>query len=172
MADFEEKALGWDDEIENDGVPFTVLPEGDYHFGVSAFERGYFNGSAKMPACNMAVLTLAILGPEYPFKKDVLGEVKVNLMLHSKMEWKLCQFFTCIGMRKHGEKLVMNWNAVMGAEGDCHIGTRKWTDKNGKERDGNEVTEFYDPEKSPLKIQQADLFGANPAGSNFTPGQF
>lgn len=47
-------AMDWDDAIENDGREFIILPEGDYNFTVTGFERGRFPGSAKMSACNKA----------------------------------------------------------------------------------------------------------------------
>ena len=34
-----ERAFGWDDEIKNDGPDFVLLPEGDYLFTVTGFER-------------------------------------------------------------------------------------------------------------------------------------
>ena len=34
--------MGWDDQIENDGQEFIILPEGDYNFTVTEFERGRF----------------------------------------------------------------------------------------------------------------------------------
>ena len=34
-----DRAFGWDDEIKNDGPDFVLLPEGDYLFTVTAFER-------------------------------------------------------------------------------------------------------------------------------------
>ena len=43
----------------------------------------------------------------------------------------------------------MNWGAVPGASGVCHVGVRKWTGNDGKERESNEITEFYDPENAP-----------------------
>ena len=43
----------------------------------------------------------------------------------------------------------MNWGAVPGASGVCHVGIRKWTGNDGKERESNEITEFYDPENAP-----------------------
>ena len=62
MADFVNNNVGmdWTDTIESDGQEFVLLPEGDYNFVVSAFERGRFPGSAKMQACNKATLTLQV----------------------------------------------------------------------------------------------------------------
>lgn len=42
----EEREFGWDDEIENDNE-FQILPDGDYNFTVTGFERGRHQGSAK-----------------------------------------------------------------------------------------------------------------------------
>ena len=51
--------MNWDDTIENDGQEFVVLPEGDYTFTVTNFERGRFPGSTKIPPCNKATLTIS-----------------------------------------------------------------------------------------------------------------
>ena len=134
--------LNWDDEIQRDDA-YQVLPEGDYHFTVKKFERARHSGSEKIPSCNKAVLTVAVSSG------DASGEVQTNLFLHSKFEWKLCQFFTSIGQRRHGEAMRMNWGAVPGATGVCHMGVRKWTGNDGKERESNEIAEFYDPETAP-----------------------
>lgn len=32
--------MNWDDVIENDGQEYILLPEGDYTFVVTGFERG------------------------------------------------------------------------------------------------------------------------------------
>ncbi len=141
------RELGWDDEIQRD-ESFQVLPEGDYAFTVKKFERARHSGSEKIPACNKAILTLAVSGPA------ASGEVTTNLFLHSKFEWKLCQFFTAIGQRRHGEAMRMDWGAVPGAAGVCHVGVRKWTGSDGRERESNEIAEFYDPERAP-KVQPA-----------------
>lgn len=136
------REFGWDDEIKNDSQ-FQILPEGDYRFCVKKFERARHSGSEKIPACNKAILTIAIENGE------TSGSVQTNLFLHSKFEWKLCQFFTSIGQRKHGEAVRMNWGAVPGATGVCHVGIRKWTGNDGKEHENNEISEFYDPVSAP-----------------------
>ena len=53
------RELGWNDTIEHDSE-YTLLPEGDYDFEVTRLERARHNGSAKLPACNKAVLTLRL----------------------------------------------------------------------------------------------------------------
>ena len=65
MADMNntaDRALGWDDEFTNEQQEYTLLPEGDYAFEVTAMERARFEGSAKLPPCSMAKLTLKIFG--------------------------------------------------------------------------------------------------------------
>lgn len=166
MSEYRE--MGWDDEIQNDEGDFKVLPEGDYDFEVKKFERARHSGSDKIPACNKAVLYLSVMG------EQDMGDVETNLFLYSKFEWKLCQFFTAIGQRKHGEPLRMNWATVTGSRGRCHIGVRTWIgNKDGKEHQSNEVTEFYDPadtEHQPAAPAAASNYGQAPGG--YTPGQF
>lgn len=147
--------MDWNDEIQNDTTPYHILPEGDYDFRVEKFERARHSGSGKIPACNKAILTLSVSASQER------GTILTNLFLYRQMEWKLCQFFTAIGARKRGETLRMNWSAVTGATGRCHVGIRKWTGIDGKEREANEVTEFYEPEDLPTQWQ-----------SGYTAGQF
>lgn len=133
--------LGWDAEIENEGKDFVVAEPGDYDFTVIGFERGRFGGSDKMPPCNQAKLSISI---EIP---GASGEcvIKHNLFLHSKTEWKLCEFFTSIGLRKKGQRVQMNWNAVMGARGRCKVTKRSFRNKDGKELWTNDIDKFYEP---------------------------
>lgn len=79
-----------------------------------------------------------------------------------RFEWKLCQFFTSIGLRQHGEKLRMNWAAVTGKTGRCRITKRTYKDKTGADRETNDLDEFLDPLGAP-SMQQA---------GGFTPGAF
>lgn len=154
MHEMIERELDWDDEIERDGSGFRLLPPGDYRFRVRALERERYAGSAKMPPCAMAVLSLEIDTPE--------GAATVNctLFLHTKFEWKLCQFFTSIGQRKHGEKLKMNWQAVPGSAGRCKIGVRTFKKKDGNDGESNEVLEFYEPAQTAARAEAAWTPGA------------
>jgi hypothetical protein len=148
-----ERELGWEDQIENDGPEFVTLPEGDYDFEVIGFERGRHNGSEKLPPCNKATVQIRVKSEE--------GEtiIKHNLFLHSKTEGMLCAFFTAIGQRKKGEKVSMNWNAVIGSVGRCRVGIHKWKNDNGDELSNNDIKRFYEPaEGSPTKKFEAGRF--------------
>lgn len=138
----QNQVLDWDGVLENDGSEFTVLPEGDYVFEVTSFERGSFPGSEKMCACNKATLTLKIDADQG------VANVFDDLILHKRMEWKLSQFFRSIGQKKKGERVTMNWNAVIGSRGRVHIVVNKYTDKNGQERENNKVGKYLEYDES------------------------
>lgn len=140
-----EREFGWDDEIEKDSSDFILLPEGDYDFTVESFERGRHNGSEKLPPCNKAILKLRIETPEGA------ALVNHNLFLHTKTEGIISAFFTAIGQKKKGEKIKMNWNAVIGAKGRCKIGIHEWTGDDGEKRQGNQVKKFYPFEEKQFK---------------------
>jgi hypothetical protein len=178
-----ERELGWDDEIEKDGSEFVLLPEGDYNFTVMKFERARFAGSEKMPSCNQAKLELAIHTADH-------GDVIVfhNLFLHTKTEGLLSNFFAGIGQKKKGEKLRMNWNAVIGARGKCKLIVNKYTSK-GEERANNQVKTFYSYEEAfpqnkgfqgqapgyqqqQQQQQQTPFPMNNQLQGGYTPGQF
>lgn len=170
----QERELTWDDEIEKDGGNFILLPAGDYNFTVAKFERGRFQGSENLPACNEAKLELKIDSPEH-------GEVTVfhRLFLHTKTEGFLSNFFAGIGQKKKGEKLRMNWNTVVGSKGRCKIVENKYMSK-GEERVNNQVDTFYPYEKylkhsggNQQQTQQAPFPTTNQQQQGgFVPGQF
>lgn len=135
------KALDWDDTIENDSEEFVVLPEGDYDFEVTGFERGRHDGSEKLPPCNKAILSIRIIAAD-----GRSTTIKHNLFLHGKCEGILCAFFTAIGQRKKGESLKMNWNAVTGSRGRCKVGIHSWQNKEGNTMQSNDIKRFYEPE--------------------------
>lgn len=148
-----DRELDWNDSIEKDSNDFILLPEGDYNFRVTTFERGRHNGSEKLPACNKAIIHLEILAPE--------GTVKIqhSLFLHTKTEGLLSAFFSSIGQKKKGEKLQMNWQAVSGATGRAKIGVRNWTATDGAIKQSNDISKFYPKEEQP-------------APATYKPGRF
>jgi hypothetical protein len=141
MAENTGREIGWDDQIENEGAEFTVLPAGDCEFEVLSFERARHSGSDKLPPCNKAVLHIQLTAQD-----GSTTTVNHNLFLHSITEGMLCSFFTAIGQRQKGERATMNWNAVTGSRGRCKITVRKWKGDDGVERESNQINKFYEPE--------------------------
>ena len=129
--------LDWESEIEADGQ-FIEL-SGDYNFQVTKMERGRFPGSTKLPPCNKATLTLHVLVDSHKS-----AYVTTDLILHKSLEWKLSQFFRCIGQKKHGERITMNWDKVEGSCGRARFKSREYTDRNGNTRKVNDVDFFID----------------------------
>lgn len=137
----DNRIMDWDDILESDGAEFVVLPEGDYTFTITNFERGRFPGSAKIPACNKATISINI-------DNDIgVATARFDLILYRTLEWKIASFFRCIGQKKHGEKVAMNWNGIIGARGRAHIKPRTYQ-KGSEDRQVNDVERFYDYDES------------------------
>ena len=137
----DNRIMDWDDVIQDDGQEFVVVPEGDYTFTVTGFERGRFPGSAKIPACNKATISINI------DNEKGVANARFDLILYRTLEWKIASFFRCIGQKKHGEKVVMNWNGIIGARGRAHIKPRTYQ-KGNEDRQVNDVERFYDYDES------------------------
>ena len=165
MSNYENNGyeLDWNSEIENEGSEFVVAEPGDYEFTVTGFERSRFQGSAKMPPCNQAKLTIRIDIPG----SDGICEIKHNLFLHSKTEWKLCEFFTAIGQRQSGQRVAMNWNAVIGSRGRCKVSKRSFESREGKTMWANDIDKFYAPANADGQQQSTPA-----ATAGYTPGKF
>jgi len=151
MAEDMGRELGWDDQIEKDGLDFVTLPEGDYDFECISFERGRFAGSDKLPPCNKATVVIKCEG------KEGISTINHQLFLHTKTEGLLCSFFTSIGQRKHGERVTMNWQQVVGSKGRCKLGIKKWTNDKGEEKVFNEIKKFYEPETQPTMFKPGEF---------------
>ena len=165
MADNMANNVGmdWNDTIENDGQEFIILPEGDYNFVVSGFERGRFPGSAKMQACNKASLTLFVE------TEEGVASIRTDLILNRLVEWRISAFFRCIGRKKHGERLVMDWNNLIGAKGRAHFKPRKYTDRDGNEKQANDVDRFYDYDEKNFSAADSMGFGRIPVSPTEIP---
>ena len=133
-------AYNWDSTIENDGGDFKLLEPGIYPFVIKKIEKGYFNGSSNVPPCPKANLTLRV------GEGMKISDVFDGILLDDSLEWKLCQFFTGIGSRKHGETLQMNWDEgyLVGKGGWVEIEHREYM-KEGETRTTNQVSRYIDP---------------------------
>lgn len=152
MADFRE--YSWDDEIQNEDA-FTLLDAGDYEFEIVKFERARHEGSEKIPPCNKAVVTFRV------------GETTLteNFLLCSTLEWKLSQLFLSAGLKRHGEPLRMNWQALPGKRGVCKVIVHKYT-KDGSEREINRIDKLYAYDEQPQNVIR---LGGQPVGSGLAP---
>lgn len=149
--------MDWDDAIVDDGMEYVLLEEGDYNFVVRDFERGHFPGSAKLPACNKATLTLEV------DTREGTATVKHDIILCRTLEFRISEFFRAIGQKKHGERLVMNWNKVVGSKGRARFKPRPYTNKDGEQKMANNVDKFYDydpaffpKEQTPAWVAEAE----------------
>lgn len=135
--------MDWNSTIENDGeaLEYIVLPEGDYTFTVTGFDRAEHEGSEKIPPCPKAILELTVKTPRG------ISIIRENLFLDESFEWKLCQFFLSIGQRTHGQKYTMDWSKVHGAKGRAHVIVNKWTGNDGVTRQNNRVQKYLEPIK-------------------------
>lgn len=137
-----KKELQWDDVIEKDSSEFVLLPEGDYDFTVESFDRARHNGSDKLPACNKAVVKIRI------DSEQGTAYINHNLFLHTITEGMLSAFFICIGQKKKGEPLRMDWGRVPGSTGRAKIGIHSYKNKDGEDRQANEIKRFYPKENA------------------------
>lgn len=146
-----DRELGWEDQINKD-QEFVLFPAGEYDFKVVGFERARHAGSANLPACNKAIISIEIQGLFDGQVKTL--KLKHNLFLHTKTEGMLSAFFSSIGLKKKGEPLQMNWNSVTGSTGKCSLGIKVYNDN-----EYNEIKKFHPKE-------------AVVAPNQFTPGNF
>lgn len=141
-----EGALSWDSPIEKESS-FTILPPGEYDFKVDKMERTTYQPSPNSKIRDVspqAELEITIFGND--------GESTTTterLILHSKTEWKMSEFFIAIGQKKQGEPLVPNWSLVPGATGRCEVEINKYKNKEGQERENNRITNFL-PTHAPI----------------------
>ena len=130
MAAEEVKVFDWDDEVEFDGEgggDFVTLEPGTYDFEVHKYERGTFtpkSENSKTPACNQIEITLKIS------TADGDAYVKDRFPLASTFEWKISSFFRSIGLKKHGERLRMQWDKAVGEKGRAKITKTKGNSDN------------------------------------------
>ena len=151
MAKNEQRVIDWDDQITDDGEysgeESVVLPEGNYPFEVIKVEKAWYDGSSKIPACNMAKVFLRVDGGE--LGKALCVE---NIYLIERLEWKASAFLRSIGLKKHGEPIA--WSKLTHCDGEtgrCRVYVDEFTDKNGQTKQSNKIRSFYDKEEQAPK---------------------
>lgn len=159
----ENMVIGWDDEIE-EGSSFELMPDGDYWFEVTGFEREWWEPAdpvnSKIKACNQANIELTITW------KNAAGETKTNkvqykLKVTETLTFLIFRFFECVGLRQKGDKSKLKlslFNQVEGKTGICEIGHREGS-KGGK---FNEVRYCYPPEEAPRVTKNENPATASP----------
>lgn len=144
-------SLDWDAEFsaeERNQNP--LLPEGDYWFEIMKLERGYHNGSEKVPPCNKATVTFKILAPQ--------GEAIItDKYFVVDLKWareKNTALFASVGLAKREDveahrPIKPHWsNEIAGLRGVCHITTRTYL-KDGQQRQINDLKCLYAKWKQP-----------------------
>lgn len=145
----EGRELGWDDSIKQDSQNFDPIPEGDYNVTIEKYDRSRSKGEGKLPPCNMAVVYFIVHGPD----REIT--IRENYILHSSLEWKLSELFRGVGLKKEGEELRMDWNALPGKTARGKIGVKPG---------------IKDPNKKFNYIEK--LYPKDSDKPAFTPGRF
>lgn len=135
--------LDWDGEVSNEGG-FVLLPEGDYPYTITKFERARYNGSSKVPPCRMAQLTVDVHGEQGD------AYITCRLFLLAKFQRKIAELFVSLGLASpDDEKVRMQWDRVQGGTGICHVAQREYTKQSGPHAGetgtANEITKFLPP---------------------------
>lgn len=149
--------LGWEGYVIDDGGSFELLDAGHYPFTVKKLERERFEGSDKMAACSRAKLTLEVVAGDHTV------DITDRLMLNTKMQWKISRFFEALGFIKDAEgRMAMHWNEVEDKQGWLKLKTRKYTNKNGEERESNEVEAYLAPNETAKAYEEwVNRYGLN-----------
>ena len=119
---------------------FTDIPDGEYDFRVEKIERARHPGSEKIPACGKMVAHLTVTLPD-----GGTAKLQENFVLWDTLEWKLSQFFICIGLKKKGEPLpACDWIAeIPGRTGRAKI--KRQPDRNDPTKSYSHVDTFLEP---------------------------
>lgn len=156
--------FGWDDEIKEESS-FVLLPEGDYVFVIKKFDKGRYDGGDKIPPCPKAIVTFSV------YNDGQCVDIQENFLLHKKMEWKLSEFFSSIGLKKKDEPVRMLWTPeLIGKQGVCKVILHSYQ-KDGETRQTNRIDKLYPsyaqptlapPVQQPQQTYQQPMAGYTP----------
>ena len=149
--DEQSQGFGWDDAIEESTSQFEPVPDGDYQFTVTGFERGWYEArpGSKLASCNQAEIEFTI---EWQNESGEWRKNKIiyKLKLSRKLQWLIYEFFESIGLRKKGDgTTTMPWNDIVGKIGVCEVGHHV-SDRGGV---FNDINKCYPPEDVPTLIK-------------------
>lgn len=156
---------------EADEGGWTLVPAGIYIFVVSNVqtERYEPGPNSKLPACWKVAVTLDV--------RDTAGNagrVTENLFCTKKQAWKIKNLFVACGLvQRSAESFTPDWKGLLGHDGVCEIGVRNYKDRDGNDRQANEVKRFFDPEDGQEALAKASDGTATPATApaSATPAQ-
>jgi len=132
-----DEVIDFDGEIKNDGEGFTTLPEGDeVEFTVKKVEKGR-NAAGDKPQVKLELSCVSLNGHGRTGVKDFITMTR-------KSEWKLCELFVSLGLRKHGETLKCRWD-IEEAKGRATVTVDKYTGRDGTERSSNKIKNYLEP---------------------------
>lgn len=133
-------AFGFDDQLPEDR-PRGQLPVGDATFMVKSMRRVQ-KERGELGTVWIAELSLQVT----PHDGSDPGPLKEELVLHTKLAFRMYQFFASIGQYEHGskEQFRPDWDAVQGSVGFCSIKHRPWTTKEKEQRIQVEVDKWFD----------------------------
>jgi len=151
MSDY----LSWNGQIKNDGA--ELLPEGEYTFTVTKVDKT----TSQSSGAPMAVVTLQFSGPD-----DAAIDVYDYLVLTRSAEWKLSAFFRAIGLKKHGEPFMMDWDAAEGCTGRAELYIDEFEKQSGGKARKNKVQRYID------KDAGAEMVTAVPVPASTRPPRF
>lgn len=146
MSEQNKDGFGWGDKVDPKEAPRVLLPEGTAMFTVLGFKRSR-GECGKYGTQNVALVRLMVVS-------DVDGtetEIEEKIWLVHALKWKLLQFFTCIGQRKHGDEgeFMPDWSKIEGCGGACEINHRTFKKKDNSEGVVHNIKAFLDAEEAP-----------------------
>lgn len=137
MSTSNDERLAWNSPTSQEAKEFTILPENTIvDFTVVGFER-----ATTSKGDNMAKLSLLCKTAD-----GLEATLRENLVLLRRCEWKINQFFTCVGLRKHGECSVPKWDMLKGSKGKAKLGIEQWEGRDGNTYDRNIIKDYLEPE--------------------------
>lgn len=144
MTEEKKQGFDWGDSIDPTQSTRVLLPAGPAVFNVMDLKRER-KEFGKYGVQNIAVVELMVSTMEAGYDAQ---EMTVNLPLINDLKWKITNFFTSIGQRKHGDagEFTPNWAKVVGSTGSCVLEHRDYTTKKGTKVTIADVKEFTAPD--------------------------